>query len=99
MTWTSACFIYDLTTSFELRAVDRSVFCHLSPEPAPPAPQSLSHHLRLDRSPSLHPARGCASSFCFLLDEHLAIHRRVNFDSPTAGIVCYTATILLAATS
>ena len=36
-------FLRFSTTSFELRAVDRSMFCHLSPRPAPPAPQS--HHI------------------------------------------------------
>ena len=35
-------FLRFLTTSFELRAANRSVFCHLLPRPAPPAPQSLS---------------------------------------------------------
>ena len=34
-------FVRFFTTSFELRAVDRSVFCHLSLRPAPPAPLSL----------------------------------------------------------
>ena len=60
-------------TSFELRAVDRSVFYHLSPGPAAP-PQSLSHNLRRHRSPSRHPARGYVSSFCVLRGEHLAIY-------------------------
>ena len=52
-------FLRFFTTSFELRAVDHSVFCHLSPRPAPPAPQSLSHNLR--RHQSRRPARGCVS--------------------------------------
>ena len=66
-----------------------------------PAPQPLSHHLRRHRSPSRHPARGCVSFFfCVLRDEHLAIHRPVQFASPAAaGIVCDTAATLLAATS
>ena len=48
-------FLRFFTTSFELRAVDRSAFCHLSPRPAPPAPQSLSHDLRRHRSLSKPP--------------------------------------------
>ena len=49
-------FLRFLTTSFELRAVDRSVFRHLLPRPAPPAPQSLLDILRRHRSPSHRPA-------------------------------------------
>ena len=39
--------------------------------------------------------------FCVLRDEYLSIDRSVCpfFDSPAAGFVCYTAAILLAATS
>ena len=38
--------------------------------------------------------------FFVLRDEQLAIHRPVHFTSPAAaGIVCYTAVILLATTS
>ena len=49
-------------TSFELCAGDRSVFCHLSPRPAPPiAPQSLSQNLRRHRCPSHRPAQCCES--------------------------------------
>ena len=60
------------TTSFELRAVDRSVFFHLSLRPAPPAPHSLSHSRRRHRSASHRPARGCVYYlFCVLRDEHL----------------------------
>ena len=100
MTWTCVCFLRFFTTSFDIRAVDRSVFCHISPGPAPPPPQSLSYNLRRHRSPSRHPARGCVSSFCVLRDQHLAIHRPVHFASPAvAGIVRYTASIRLAATS
>ena len=43
---------------FELRTVDRSVVCHVSPRRALPAPQSLSRNLRRHRSPSRRPARG-----------------------------------------
>ena len=56
-------FLRLFATSFELRAVDNSVFCHLSPRLAPPAPPSLSHNLRRHRSPSRRPARGCVSYF------------------------------------
>ena len=60
MTWACSVgpafvFLRFFTTSFELRAVDRSVFCHLSPRPAPPAPQSLSRNLRRHRSPRRRP--------------------------------------------
>ena len=58
-------------SSFELRAVDRSVFSHFSPGPAPSAPRSLSDDLRRHRSPSRHPARGCVSFFFVLRDEYL----------------------------
>ena len=59
-------------TRFELRAVDRSVFFHLSLRPAPPAPHSLSHSRRRHRSASHRPARGCVYYlFCVLRDEHL----------------------------
>ena len=79
--------------SFELRAVDRSVFHHLSPGPAPPF-QSLQDSLRRHRSPRRHPARGCVPPFCVLRDEHLAFRRPVRFASPaTAAIVCYTPPI------
>ena len=37
MTWTCWDFQRFFTTSFELRAVDRGVFCHLSPRPVSPA--------------------------------------------------------------
>ena len=33
--------------------------------------------------------------FCVLRDEHLAIHQPVHFASPAAGIVRYTAAIIL----
>ena len=78
-----------LTTSFELRAVDRSVFCHLAPRPAPPAPQSPSHNLRRHRSPSRRPARGCVSFFfCVLRDEHLSIDLSV-FAWPACSFCCW----------
>ena len=70
-------FLRFFTTSFELRAVDHSVFCHLSPRPAPTAPQSLSDTLRRYRCPSRRPARGCASNFHVQRDEHLSIDRPV----------------------
>ena len=54
-------FLRFFTTSFELRAVDRSVYCHLSPSPPPAVPQSLSHNLRRHRSPSRHTSRGWVS--------------------------------------
>ena len=66
-----------LTTSFELREVDRCAFCHRSPRPAPPAPQSLLHNLRRRRSPSRRPAQGYVSFFCVLSHEHLSIDRPV----------------------
>ena len=47
-------FLRFFTTSFELHADDRSVHYHHSQGPAPPAPQSISHH------------RGCVSSFLCL---------------------------------
>ena len=56
-------FLRFFTTSFELRAVDRSAFCHISPRPSPPAPQSPSNNLRRHRSLSRRPARGCVSYF------------------------------------
>ena len=71
-------FLRFCTTSFELRAVNRSVFCHLSPRPAPPAPQSLSHNISRHRSPSRRPARGCVSCFCVLRDEYnLSVDRTI----------------------
>ena len=64
MTWTCWDFFYDFfATSFELRAVDRGLLCHLSARPAPPATQSLSHNLRRHRSPRRRPARGFVSYF------------------------------------
>ena len=70
MTWTCVdpvgpafIFLRFFTTSFKLRAVDRSAFYHLSPGLAPPPPQSLLHNLRRHRCPSRHPARGCVSPF------------------------------------
>ena len=66
------------TCSFDLRVVDRSVVCHLSPRPAPPAPQSLSHNISRHRSPSRRPARGCVSCFCVLRDEYnLSVDRTI----------------------
>ena len=56
-------FLRFFTTSFDLRAVGRSVFCQIYPRPSPPAPQSLSHNLRRHRSPSRRRARGCVSYF------------------------------------
>ena len=50
-------------TSFELRAVGRNMFLHLSPTRSPPAPQSLSHNLCRHRSPSRRPARECVFYF------------------------------------
>ena len=73
ITWT----LRFLTTSFELREVDSSAFCHRSPRPAPPAPQSLLHNLRRRRSPSRRPAQGYVSFFCVLSHEHLSIDRPV----------------------
>ena len=95
------------TTSFELRAVDRSLFCHLSPRPAPPVPQSLSHNLRRHRSPSRRPARGCVSSFFVscVMSIYLSIDLCVHFSpgllaAAAAGFACYTAAAeLLVATS
>ena len=70
-------FLRLFTTNFELRVVDRSVFCHFSPIHAPPAPQSLSHNLRHHRSTSRRPARGACPIFRVLRDEHLYIDRPV----------------------
>ena len=101
-------FLRFFTTSFELRAVDRRVFCHLSPRPAPPAPQSLSHNLRRHRSPSRRPARGCVSSFFVscVMSIYLSIDLCVHFSpgllaaAAAPGFVCYiAAAVLLAATS
>ena len=100
-------FVYDFTqlNSFELRAVDRSVFCHLSPRPAPPTPQSLSHNFRCHGSPSRRPPRGVACPiFGVLRDEHLSIDQPVcvHFSpgllAAAAGFFCYTAAIRLAIT-
>ena len=77
MTWICVWVLRFVTTSFELRAIDRGAFYHISPRPAPRAPPSLSHHLRRHRSRSRHPARCCVSFFCVLRDEHLAIDRLV----------------------
>ena len=59
--WDLHTMLYDRTfrAGFDLRAVDRSVFFHLSRRPVPPAPQSLSHNVRRRRSPSRRLARGC----------------------------------------
>ena len=97
-------FLRFFTKRFKLRAVDRSVLYHLSPRPAPSAPQSLSHNLRRHLSPSLRPARGCVSYFlCVLRDEHQSISfdLSVHFLSSTAAadFACYTAGRLLSATS
>ena len=83
------------TTTFEFRVIDRSVFCHLSPRPVPPANQSLSHNLQRHRSPSRGPARGCVS-LCVLRDGHLSIDLSVDLlSSPAAaGFVCYAADML-----
>ena len=91
-------------TSFKLRAVDRSVFRHLSPRPAPPAPQSL---LQISAVTSLQAAvqlEVACFIFCILRDKHLSIDRPVSpffrLASPAAaGFVCYIAAILLVATS
>ena len=91
MTWTSACFIYDLTTSFELRAVDRSAFCHLSPRPAPPAPQSLTHILRRHFFQAAAQLEVACPFFCVLRDEHLSIDRPVSplFAWPASSCCCW----------
>ena len=97
-------FLRFFSTSFEPRAVDRSVFCHLSPRPAPPPPQSLSHNRR-HHPPSRRPARGCVSYFLFfvscVMSTFPSIALSVHFFASTAaaGFVCYTAARLLAATS
>ena len=54
-------FLRFFATSFELCAVNRSVFCHLSPRFAPRAPQFLPHDLRRHCAPSPRPARSCVS--------------------------------------
>ena len=81
-----------MTRSYEVRAVDRSMFYHLARGPAPPGPQSMIHHIRRNRSPSCHPGRGCVSSFFVtcVMSVILAIHRPVRFASHAAGIVCCT---------
>ena len=85
--WNQICAGYDVDllgplTSFDLRAVDRSVFCHLLPRPAPPAPQSLSNNLRCNCSPSRRRAQGWVSYFfcpewwaCIYRLTHLCIVR------------------------
>ena len=45
-------FFRFFTSSFDVRAVDRSEVCPLSPRPVPRAPHSLSHNLRRHRSPT-----------------------------------------------
>ena len=98
-------FFRFFTTSFELRVVDRSVFCHLLPRPAPPAPQSLSHNLCRHSSPRRRPARGCVLFFVScVMTIYLSIDLSVHFSpgllaARAAGFVCYTAALLLAATS
>ena len=87
-------FLRFFTTSFELRAVDRSVLCHLSPRPAPPAPQSLSHNLRRHRSPSRRPARGRVPYFFVscVMSIYLSIDLSVYFSpgllAAAAGWLC-----------
>ena len=59
----------------------------------------VSHLLRRHRLPTRHPVRGCVLASCVQRDEQLAIHRPVYFATPAAGIVCYTAAVLLAPAS
>ena len=68
-------FLRFFSTSFEPRAVDRSVFCHLSPRPAPPAPQShiISAALRVAALLQVS-----SLIFCVLRDERLRIDRSIR---------------------
>ena len=71
-------FLILITSSFELRAVYRSVLCHLSPRPVPPAPQSLSHNLRRRCSSSMRQARRWVYYFlCSARNDRLSIDRSV----------------------
>ena len=72
------------TTSFELRAVDRSVFCHLSPRPVPPVPIPITSS---PPSPLSKPPRSSRLRVLFLVsfDEHLAIDRPVR---PCSRLAC-----------
>ena len=65
------------TSNFEVHAVDRSVFYHLSPGPAFPAPNPyhiISTVTALQAATQLEVA---CLLFCVLCNEHLAIHRPV----------------------
>ena len=86
-------FLRFFTKRFELLTVDRSVFCHLSPRPAPPAPQSLSHNLHRHRSPSLRPARGCVSYFC------VSCVMNINLYRSTCLSIVWPRLLLLASTA
>ena len=86
-------FLRFFTTRFELRAIDRSVFCHLSSTRPGPAP--LSHNLRRHRSPSRRQLEVACLFFvsCVISIEYPSIDLSVHlFASPAAaGFVCYTA--------
>ena len=86
MTWICVEDFRLFTASFELRAVDRRVFRHLSPRV--PAPPPLQHDLHRHGPPSHHPVRGssfsCGASCA-------SIYRPAHFASPTAFVCCTAA--------
>ena len=63
MAWTCWDFLTIFHNKFRASCGRPQCVLHLSPRPAPPDPQSLSHNPHRHRSPSRRPARGCVSYF------------------------------------
>ena len=106
VTWTRWNFFNDFSQRFELRAVDRSVFCHIFAEAcfsSSSIPISQSPPSTLSKPPPSS-RLGVLFFVSFVMSIYLSIELSVHFFSPgppaaDGSFVCYTIATLLAAAS